>query len=186
MIRTRTTIHSGYGSVQLNLYFENIAFSGVRISLGGSSWIDSARPAEKSTSYIVGFCEKVTLAYGFFFPLGLGSIGGCHIWPSLNYEQSRTRINCSLNLFCISKRITNTNIPDRPLSLTGRNQNRPVGRDTIINIVRFQINPSPYYNLCLKNTNRNETCTSAMAYSEMCSIENLPVRTPSNCVRLVV
>ncbi|VVC30431.1 Hypothetical protein CINCED_3A001550 [Cinara cedri] len=45
------------------------------------------------------------------------------------------------------------------------------------------INPSPYYNLCLRNTNRNETCTSATAYSEMCSIENLPVRTPSNCVR---
>ncbi|XP_060856834.1 uncharacterized protein LOC132934536 [Metopolophium dirhodum] len=45
------------------------------------------------------------------------------------------------------------------------------------------INPSPYYDLCLKQFNKNETCTSATAYTEMCSIENLPVRTPTNCVR---
>lgn len=49
-----------------------------------------------------------------------------------------------------------------------------------------QINPSPYYELCLRSTNKNETCTPATAYSEMCSIENLPVRTPTSCVKWVV
>ncbi|XP_025406452.1 uncharacterized protein LOC112680523 [Sipha flava] len=45
------------------------------------------------------------------------------------------------------------------------------------------INPSPYYELCLRSANKNETCTSATAYSEMCSIENLPVRIPTSCVK---
>ncbi|XP_050528812.1 uncharacterized protein LOC126898616 isoform X2 [Daktulosphaira vitifoliae] len=129
---------------------------------------------------------------GWYYGKTAGLLG------TLDYEPSDDMLTSSGYLESdLSKFTESWALNDESCSAYSANPRRPIGNPQIIELCDSYfkhktspmftcfsvINPNPYYDLCLKNTNRNETCTSATAYSETCSIENLPVRVPTNCIR---
>ncbi|KAK5639713.1 hypothetical protein RI129_012205 [Pyrocoelia pectoralis] len=41
----------------------------------------------------------------------------------------------------------------------------------------------PFLNMCLNSSSEKETCTSAVAYMNLCAVENTPLRIPEACVK---
>lgn len=46
-----------------------------------------------------------------------------------------------------------------------------------------RIATDPYLSMCLNSTSEEEVCTSAIAYINMCSYANTPLRIPDTCVK---
>lgn len=51
--------------------------------------------------------------------------------------------------------------------------------------VLLQVDPVPFNEMCYKSliSVESEICSSAVAYIQACSIQNIPLRTPNDCVK---